>query len=193
MISLVDFAQSFTVLSMNTKPELYTIGHSTREMSEFVELLQENKIECLVDVRSLPGSTKFPRFNQENLAVVLPQAGIEYVYFKALGGLRKRVLPKDDRRNAWWQNASFKRYADYACTEPFFEAFDQLIALAKQKRCCVMCAEAVWWRCHRRIIADHWLAQGFAVWHIMAPHHIVAASLTEAAHVEGNIITYPAG
>lgn len=172
---------------------LFTIGHSTRTQDEFLALLEGAGIECLVDVRRLPGSTRFPQFDQEVLAAALERHCVRYVYLKALGGLRGRTLPRDDPRNALWRNASFRRYADYALVSTdFAEGLATLERLAASQRTCVMCAEAVWWRCHRRIIADWWLAHGGQAWHLMEHGKQVAATLTPGASVSAGEVTYPA-
>lgn len=154
-------------------------------------LLDESHVACVVDVRRLPGSRAFPQYDADALRESLAQAGIDYVHMTALGGRRGRSLPADDMRNALWRNASFRHYADYALTPPFAGALQQLEARAEQQRCALMCAEAVWWRCHRRIIADHLLARGHTVCHIMAPGKVVPATLTPGARVENGSVTYP--
>ncbi|HEX7341989.1 MAG TPA: DUF488 domain-containing protein [Rhodanobacteraceae bacterium] len=175
----------------HTRLPIFTIGHSTRPLADFLALLAESRIACVVDVRSLPGSRAFPQYDADALRASLAQAGIGYAYMPALGGRRGRSLPMGDARNALWHNASFRHYADYACTSPFAEALCEFEVHAARERCVLMCAEAVWWRCHRRIIADHLLARGQAVWHIMAPGKVVPATLTPGARVTAEMVTYP--
>ena len=145
---------------------VWTIGHSTRELDEFIALLKENNIEALVDVRSFPGSRKFPQFNAENLAESLPSVGIEYIPFKQLGGRRK--VSKDSPHTVW-RHPAFRGYADYMDTEDFKKGINELLGLARQKRAAIMCSEAVWWRCHRSMISDYLKSIGVKVIHIMAP------------------------
>src|SRR5690606_741379 len=130
---------------------IWTIGHSTRSLQEFVDLLSHYSIELLVDVRSLPGSRKFPHFNKENLEVELPANGILYQHHLALGGRRK--FHKDSKNTAW-RNASFQGYADYMESEEFKNAINNLKVCSQNKHTCIMCSEAVWWRCHRSMISD---------------------------------------
>ena len=176
---------------MNTTLTFYTIGHSTHSIDEFIALLKPFGIQQLIDVRSLPGSNKFPQFNSENLAISLAQAGIDYVYQQDLGGLRKRSLAKDDRRNALWRNKSFRNYADYALSEQYLLALDHLEQQAHDKTSVIMCAEVLWWRCHRRIISDYLLMRGHNVWHIMPHQPLSQASLTTGAVIHGQHIHYP--
>lgn len=144
---------------------IYTIGHSTRSMEEFLEMLKSFEIEVLADIRSFPGSKKFPQFNKENLELVLPKSGIEYLHLKNLGGRRK--VQKDSKNNRW-RNASFRAYADYMETGEFQKAIAQLENLAKEKTTAYMCSEAVWWRCHRSLVSDILKAGGWEVLHIMS-------------------------
>jgi uncharacterized protein (DUF488 family) len=173
-------------------PPVFTIGHSTRPFDEFVGLLQAHAIRCVVDVRRLPGSTRYPQYDAGALTATLPQAGIDYLHLPALGGRRGRSLaPGESSPNAFWENASFQRYADYAMGEAFHHGIAELLALADDRRCTVMCAEAVWWRCHRRIIADYLLAAGRTVCHILGPGRAEPARLTPAAQAQGNLLIYP--
>jgi uncharacterized protein (DUF488 family) len=173
-------------------PTIYTIGHSTRSIEEFLGLLREAGIACLVDVRTIPRSRANPQFNAESLAAELARAGIAYRHLRALGGLRGRrrgaVSP-----NAMWRNESFRNYADYAMTAAFRDGLDELLEIARGERCAIMCAEAVWWRCHRRIITDYLIAAGAAVFHIMAPGKIERARPTPGIVTEsGGVLVYPA-
>lgn len=170
---------------------VFTIGHSNRPLAAFLDLLAESDIACVVDVRRLPGSRAFPQYDADALRDSLAAAGIDYVHMTGLGGRRGRTLPADDTRNAMWRNASFRRYADYALTAPFAEALAEMESRAARERCTLMCAEAVWWRCHRRIITDHLLARGHEVFHIMGPGKVVPATLMPGAHVVDETVTYP--
>lgn len=165
---------------------LYTIGHSTHSMEEFLEMLKNFDIRLLADVRTLPGSRRFPHFDRENLEKVLPAAGIEYRYMKELGGLRKT---HKDSHNTIWRNASFRGYADYMETDEYHEAVKKLVQLAAAQTTVIMCAEAVWWRCHRSMIADTLKAEGWKVLHIMGPHKEEEHPYTKPATViDGKVI-----
>jgi uncharacterized protein (DUF488 family) len=172
----------------------YTVGHSTRTIEEFVELLQAVRITLVIDIRTIAKSRTNPHYNKENLPQNLSPYNIGYQQIEQLGGLRSKSKQTDPTVNGFWENKSFHNYADYALTESFHAGFDQLIDLG-QKHCCVMmCSEAVWWRCHRRIIADYLLARGEEVAHLMGKDKINTATLTKGAQVrEGGIVTYPAG
>jgi uncharacterized protein (DUF488 family) len=172
---------------------VFTIGHSTRPLPEFMHLLREVQIELLVDVRAVPRSRTNPQFNIDTLSAALAAVGIGYVHLSALGGLRHRRKTATGSPNALWQNISFRNYADYAGTEAFRVGLEELEVLASTKRCAIMCAEALWWRCHRRIIADYLLAHGIPVAHIMGPGKIVPAKVTPGAEVlpDGRLV-YPA-
>src|SRR5271170_7839201 len=136
---------------------IWTIGHSTRTTEEFTELLRHYQIEILVDVRHFPGSRRFPHFNKAQLAQSLSAAGIRYEHLVELGG-RRPVQP--DSRNLLWRNTSFRGYADYMETKPFRDGIDRLLKIARTGRTAIMCSEAVWWRCHRSMIADDLKAKG---------------------------------
>ena len=169
-------------------PTLWTLGHSTRPIDEFIGLLRAHQISLLVDVRTIPRSRYNPQFNTETLAQSLRDAGIQYRHLPELGGLRK---PKNDFVNDGWRNASFRGYADYMQTEAFHRAIDALIALGSQENTTVMCAEAVPWRCHRSLIADALVSRGWSVWHIMSPEKATPHVLTSFAHFEKGALTYP--
>ena len=160
----------------------YTIGHSTRPLPEFVALLREAAVECVVDVRKMPRSRTNPQYNEDTLPASLAPDGIAYRHIAALGGLRGRHRGAETSPNPFWENRSFRNYADYATTEAFRDGLSALLELGDTRTCALMCAEAVWWRCHRRIIADYLLAQGRAVFHIMTAGRIEPAKLTPAAH-----------
>jgi uncharacterized protein (DUF488 family) len=171
----------------------YTIGHSTHEVTEFVDLLKGEQIGLVVDVRTVPRSRSNPQFNGDVLAQTLAQDQIGYERIAALGGLRGKQREVAPGVNAFWQNQSFHNYADYSLTEAFHSGLARLRALGQEKRCAIMCAEAVWWRCHRRIIADYLLAAGETVLHILGQGRIEPARMTAAARLglDGSL-TYPA-
>ncbi len=145
---------------------LYTIGHSTRPIAEFLALLAEHEVEALVDVRRYPGSRRYPQYGSEALEASLAAAGIAYRHERDLGGRRS---PAPDSPNTWWKNAGFRGYADYLATPPAVAALERLADDARARRTCVMCAEAVPWRCHRQLIADAFVSRGIEVVHVLAP------------------------
>ena len=161
---------------------VYTIGHSTRTIPEFGALLGESAIEVVADVRAIPRSSTNPQFNLDVLPVSLEEFGIGYQHFPELGGRRHHPRGAPPSPNTFWSNASFRNYADYAATADFKVGFFRLRELAARERCAIMCSEAVWWRCHRRIISDYLLAQAIPVVHIMGPGKTDAATLTPNAH-----------
>jgi uncharacterized protein (DUF488 family) len=167
---------------------IYTIGHSTRSFSDFVALLDRERIERLIDVRAFPGSRRHPHFNRDALAQTLPERGIEYLHRAALGGRRR---PRPDAPPSAWRNDSFRGYADYMRTPDFRDALDELIARAGERRTVIMCSEAVPWRCHRSLISDALYARGVMVEHILdaatSPH-----VLTSFAVVHDEEVSYPA-
>ncbi len=171
-----------------------TIGHSTRSVEELAGLLGAAGVDCVVDVRTVPRSRANPQFNGDALPDALATLGIGYRRIAKLGGLRARLKDADPARNAFWENASFHNYADYAATPSFGEGLAELRALGRERVCAIMCAEAVWWRCHRRIIADYLLVEGETVLHIMGGGRIEPARLTPAAVLlPGGTLGYPAG
>lgn len=158
-------------------PPVYTIGHSTRPYGEFCALLQEHGVQCVVDVRKLAGSRRQPQYNADTLAQALAADGIGYVHMPALRGRRGRTLAAGaPSPNGFWSNDSFRRYADYALSDAFAAGLQELLTRSRTQRCALVCAEAVWWRCHRRIIADYLLLHGRTVCHILS------AKRTEPAH-----------
>jgi uncharacterized protein (DUF488 family) len=159
----------------------YTIGHSTRPLPEFLQLLSEAGVQILTDVRTVPRSRTNPQYNRDTFPAVLAAAHVDYEHMPALGGRRSRQRDVPHEMNAFWDNRSFHNYADYAMGQPFHLGLAQLRGLADQRRCAIMCSEAVWWRCHRRIIADYLLAAGEPVFHILGPGKIEPARMTEAA------------
>ena len=166
-----------------------TIGHSTRSIDSFIEMLQAHAVERLADVRTIPKSRRNPQFNAEALAESLSRAGIGYTHLKDLGGLRH---PRNDSINTGWENDSFRGYADYMQTPAFEAALSQLIDIANLERTAIMCAESVPWRCHRSLIADALTARGIPVEHIMTATRRTPHSLTPFAKIEGERVTYPA-
>jgi uncharacterized protein (DUF488 family) len=170
----------------------FTIGHSTRPLAAFVDLLRSAEVRLLVDVRTVPRSRTNPQYNADALSAALPAAQVGYQRMSDLGGLRARQRDVPAATNAFWDNASFHNYADYAMSPPFQSALAELRRLGGEQRCAIMCAEAVWWRCHRRIIADYLLAAGEQVFHILGPGHIEAARMTAAAQPgPTGTLTYP--
>jgi uncharacterized protein (DUF488 family) len=165
---------------------IYTIGHSTRTIAEFGALLAEPEIQVLVDVRSIPRSRTNPQFNIEALPPSLAGFGVTYQHVPELGGRRHRPRDAPPSANTFWRNDSFRNYADYAATDAFKVGLNRLCELASVSRCAIMCSEAVWWRCHRRIISDYLLTQGIPVLHIMGPHKTDPATLTPNAHKMSN-------
>jgi len=157
---------------------VFTIGHSTRAIGDFLDLLRQAGVNLLVDVRSIPGSRTNPQFNTDALTASLEGAGIGYVHLRALGGRRRRQAGAPPSPNLLWRNEAFRNYADYALTDEFRGGLNELENLASRNCCAIMCAEAVWWRCHRRIITDYLLADGIQVAHIMGPAETDPATLT---------------
>lgn len=171
----------------------FTIGHSTRSIPEFVELLREVQIELVVDVRTVPRSRTNPQFNRSTLPTTLSEFDIDYEHMAQLGGLRPPSPTVPPSLNAFWQNASFHNFADYAMSEEFTSGLARLRELGHAKRSAIMCAEAVWWRCHRRIITDYLLAAGEEVFHILGRNHVERAQMTPAANLSAaGVLTYPA-
>jgi uncharacterized protein (DUF488 family) len=171
----------------------YTIGHGRREIGEFAGLLKEAEITLVVDVRTMPRSRFNPQFNEDALPQALKPFGIAYAHMADLGGLRGRQKLVAPEINAYWDNDSFHNYADYAMSERFRQALAHLRERGRTERCAIMCAETVWWRCHRRIITDYLLAAGERVFHILGPSQIESATINEAAQVRGaGTLVYPA-
>lgn len=170
----------------------FTIGHSTRSIGEFIELLAASEISLVVDVRTVPRSRTNPQYNREALPVSLAGSQIAYEHIAELGGMRPRLRDIAPAVNGFWENQSFHNYADYAMSVGFQSGLARLRELGSVRHCAVMCAEAVWWRCHRRIITDYLLAAREHVFHIIGPGKIVQATLTKAArpHSDGTL-TYP--
>ena len=171
---------------MNT---IYTLGHSTRTIEQFLALLKAHEIQMLVDVRTIPKSRRNPQFGQDMLAPALQQAGIGYTHLGELGGLRHAA---PDSINTGWENSSFRGYADYMATDAFREGLQELKQIAESQRTAIMCAEAIWWRCHRSLIADALTVQGWQVLHIQSKKTAKAHELTPFLKIEDGKILYPA-
>ena len=170
-------------------PTIWTVGHSTRSLGEFLALLAAAEIGLLADVRRFPGSRRFPQFNQEALAASLTEAGIAYRHLPGLGGRRTRRLP--DSPNSAWRVVSFNAYADHTQSEEFAAELAVLVQLAADQRTAFMCSEALPQRCHRRIIADVLTARGWQVRHLLSPRRIEDHPLTPFAQVRGDQVIYP--
>jgi uncharacterized protein (DUF488 family) len=172
-----------------SSPRIYTVGHSTRALDEFLALLEAHGVTGLADVRSFPGSRRHPHFSREALERSLPAGGIVYRHFAALGGMRK---PRRDSRNGGWRHASFRGYADHMETAEFQEALDGLLGFAQSHVVGIMCAEAKWWQCHRQLTSDALVARGAEVRHIMSKTPAPPHELTSFARLAGDRVTYPA-
>lgn len=166
---------------------IWTIGHSTRTAAEFLALLAANGIETVADVRRYAGSRKYPQFNPEPLCESLAQVGVEYVALPELGGRRRARM---NSRNTVWRNEAFRGYADYMETPEFQTGMMRLLELAQRNHTAIMCAEAVWWRCHRSLIADWLKAHGVEVRHIMGTDKIEIHPYTSAARIRGGVLSY---
>ncbi len=173
------------------KNPFYTIGHSTYPITEFIRMLQSVDVSLVVDVRAVPRSRTNPQYNNDVLPQSLASFHIAYEHIATLGGLRGRSRSIPPNVNAFWQNQSFHNYADYAMSDDFRTGLDRLRELGHSQRCVVMCAEALWWRCHRRIISDYLLAAGETVFHIVGPKKIEPAHITRAAQLDsGGALSY---
>ena len=168
----------------------HTIGHGTRPLNDFVELVNGVAVTLVVDVRTVPRSRTNPQYNRETMPQSLEPFGIGYEHIASLGGLRGRAREVPLELNAFWQNDSFHNYADYALSDDFRDGLSRLRQFGHARRCVIMCAETVWWRCHRRIIADYLLAAGEKVFHILGPDHVEEAHMTDAARLqaEGRLV-----
>jgi uncharacterized protein (DUF488 family) len=174
-------------------PPFFTIGHSDRTLEEFTALLREAGVEVVVDVRRLPGSRRNPQFDEDFLSDALSGVGVRYSRIAELGGRRPSAGNVPPEANGFWRNRSFRNYADHGLSAEFGSGLARLREAGGDRRAAVMCSEAVWWRCHRRIIADHLLAHGHEVFHVMSGHRVDAAQLTPGAVVHADrTVTYPA-
>lgn len=166
---------------------LWTIGHSTRDWDDFVAVLREAGIQCLVDVRRFAGSRRYPQYFGETMARALPEAAIDYIPMPDLGG-RRKALPES--HNDAWRNPGFRGYADYMETATWQHARDELVQLALQRRTAVMCAEAVWWQCHRGLIADDFKARGWQVVHLLGSGRSEEHPFTKPARIVDGKLSY---
>jgi uncharacterized protein (DUF488 family) len=170
--------------------QIWTIGHSTRNIDIFISLLEENGIKLVADVRSLPGSKRYPQFNKEDLTDSLGKAGIHYRHFPELGGRRR---PRPDSKNTAWRNESFRGYADYMEKDEFRKGIERLVGLAEEiGPTAIMCAEAVWWRCHRALISDYLKTRGVEVFHIVDANKTEPHPFTSAARIVNGKLSYAA-
>jgi len=167
---------------------VFTIGHSTRTLEEFIQLLKTNGIKLLVDVRTAPRSRHNPQFNKETLPASLKAESVRYIHVPEIGGLRR---PQRDSVNLAWKNSGFRGYADYMQTKEFTDSLLKIIALARENCTALMCAEALPWRCHRSLISDALVVRHVKVRHIISASSIITHELSELAHVDGFKITYP--
>ncbi|HLW35035.1 MAG TPA: DUF488 domain-containing protein [Chthoniobacterales bacterium] len=171
-------------------PKIWTIGHSTRQIDDFISLLREGGISVVADVRMFPGSRRYPQFGREALAKSLADAGIGYEHFPELGGRRKT---NPDSKNTAWRNESFRGYADYMETEDFRKGIERLVNVAQTSGpTAIMCAEAVWWRCHRSLISDYLKSRGVEVLHILNHNKIEPHPFTSAAKIVNGQLSYEA-
>lgn len=168
---------------------VWTVGHSTRPLAEFLDLLAQDEIEAVADVRRYPGSRRWPHFAREPLAQALGKRGLAYMWLPELGGRR---TPRADSPNTAWRSASFRGYADYMATEAFAEGLDRLVNVACGLRTAIMCAESLWWRCHRGLIADVLRWYKFEVIHILGPGSTAPHPYTAAARIVGGRLSYSA-
>jgi uncharacterized protein (DUF488 family) len=166
---------------------IWTIGHSTRSVDEFNEILLSHEVGALVDVRSFPGSRRYPHFNRTELSKTLQHIGVQYLHSPRLGGRRQPTL---NSRNTAWKNASFRAYADHMETEEFAEGIEELYGLSNAKRTAIMCAEALWWRCHRSLISDCLKVRGTEVIHILDGKHTEEHPYTSAARIIDGLLSY---
>jgi uncharacterized protein (DUF488 family) len=176
---------------MSAANPIFTIGHSTRSLADFVELLKVGDVRSIVDIRSIARSRTNPQYNHDTLPGALAPYQIGYARLLALGGLRKKSKTVAPDVNGFWINQSFHNYADYALSAEFRSGLALLLELAAGGRCAIMCAEAVWWRCHRRIVADYLLHNGREVFHLMGSSRVEPATMTDAARVGKGGLVYP--
>ena len=167
--------------------KIWTIGHSSRPLDAFLELLAQHRVQAVADVRRFPGSRRQPQYGQDSLPASLEQRQIGYRWLPALGGRRR---PRADSPNAAWRNTSFRGYADHMASAEFAQGMDELLVLAAEQRIAIMCAEAPWWRCHRALIADELCVAGIEVIHILDARHSVAHPFTSPARIVSGRLTY---
>ncbi len=173
-------------------PPVYTVGHSTRSISEFVELLRQGQVALVVDIRTTPKSRTNPQFNLDALPEALSVFQIGHTRIAELGGRRNKSKNVPPLINGFWLNQSFHNYADYALSDEFRTGLSLLTELSREQRCAIMCSEAVWWRCHRRFVADYLLHEGKEVFHLMGAGRVETAKLNPAARSHGAALVYPA-
>jgi uncharacterized protein (DUF488 family) len=173
--------------SANASTRIWTVGHSTRSAEELNEILRAHNIETLVDVRSFPGSRRYPQFNKEQLSSALPSVGIEYIHLRELGGRRRA---RKDSINTAWRNESFRGYADYMESGEFQQGIEELLEAGRKKSTTIMCAESLWWRCHRSLIADFLKARGVEVIHILDARKTEIHPYTTAARIVDGRLSY---
>ena len=176
---------------MRRQLPIFTVGHSTLSIDDFVNVLREGSVEMVVDVRTVPRSRTNPQYNEGLVGDSLAQYQVGYIRIAQLGGLRSRTKDTNPDTNALWRNRSFHNYADYALSTHFASGLTELLELSCERRCAIMCAEAVWWRCHRRIISDYLLVHGREVFHLMGRGNRDPAKLTPGAAPDGNVVFYP--
>jgi uncharacterized protein (DUF488 family) len=176
---------------MPSKMKLFTVGHSTLPLERFLALLAKHGIEALADIRRFPGSRKYPQFNQDDLAAALQRAGIDYHWLEALGGRRGKQRHGSSTVNPGLHNAGFRNYADYMLTQEFQEGVARLLEIARSKRTALMCAEALFWRCHRRLVSDFLMTKGITAQHIFPDGQLRPHQLTEGAVIDSGRVTYP--
>lgn len=174
------------------RPPVYTIGHSTRNIVEFVDLLKVGEVGLVVDIRSIPRSRTNPQFNLDALPEALADWQIGHTRIEELGGRRNKSKTVPAEVNVFWTNQSFHNYADYALSDEFRLGLSHLLDLSRARRCAIMCSEAVWWRCHRRIVADYLLHESTSVFNLLGPARAAPATLTKAAMAQGEALVYPA-
>ena len=170
-------------------PAVLTIGHSNHPLDRFLALLARYEVEALVDIRRFPGSRKHPHFHRDNLAIAMPKSGVKYHWLEALGGRRHKQ--REESPNLGLENKGFRNYADYMLSDEFREGVGKLLEFARQKQTAIMCAEGLFWQCHRRLVSDFLVANGVTVQHIMPGGELRPHTLTSGAVVEGGRITYP--
>lgn len=189
--SHIDSNECKRTAQMPAEPPIFTVGHSTRSIPGFAELLRCGQVSLIVDVRTVPRSRHNPQYNEDVLGSELTAYQVGYTRIPGLGGLRGRAVEVPRALNAFWENESFHNYADYALSDQFEEAFVELLETSSTRRCAIMCAEAVWWRCHRRIITDYLLTRGRNVIHLMGADRLEEARLTPGAEIADGKVVYP--
>jgi uncharacterized protein (DUF488 family) len=177
-------------LKMFLPDGIWTVGHSTRSLENFISLLRHYGVEAIADVRRFPGSRRMPQFGEQALGRGLMEAGLAYRWIPELGGRRR---PRPDTPNTAWRNASFRGYADHLATKEFEQGLEKVAELAASRRTALMCAELLWWRCHRALVSDVLTFSGVSVWHIQDEKHLISHPYTSAARVAGDRLIYEEG